>query len=77
MLCLTDERAIKLAIHDNPDGKYVIKGGGADVWKRFGVSKKDQRSQGLIFGKRCGTTENIGPAARKRWTRQHSKREAA
>ena len=26
-----------------------------------------RKRQGLIVGKRCGTTENIGPAARERW----------
>ena len=25
---ITDERVIKLLIHENPDGKYLIKGGG-------------------------------------------------
>ena len=58
--------AIKLVIHDNPDGKYLIKGGGTKVWKRFRLRKEHRRSQGLIYGKRCGTTENIGPAARAR-----------
>jgi hypothetical protein len=24
---------IKLVIHENPDGKYLIKGGGPKVWK--------------------------------------------
>jgi hypothetical protein len=37
---------------------------GPDVWKLFGIRKEQRRSQGLIHGKRCGTTENIGPAAR-------------
>ena len=60
------DNVIKLVIHHNPDGKYLIKGGGPEVWRRFGVRKKDRRSQGLIHGKRCGTTENIGPAARGR-----------
>ena len=59
--------AVKLVIHENPDGKYLIKGGGPEVWKRFQLRKEDRRSQGLIHGKRCGTTENIGPAARERW----------
>jgi hypothetical protein len=71
------DNVAKLVIHHNPDGKYLIKGGGPEVWECFGVRKKDRRSQGLIFGKRCGTTENISRAARKRWTRQHSKRETA
>jgi hypothetical protein len=61
------EEVIKIVIHDNPDGKYLIKGGGPDVWERFGVRKEDRRSQGIIHGKRCGTTENIGPAARSPW----------
>jgi hypothetical protein len=26
-----------------------------------------RKRQGLIVGKRCGTTENIGSAARERW----------
>ena len=30
---ITDERVIKLLIHENPDGKYLIKGGGPKVWK--------------------------------------------
>ena len=60
------DEVIDLRIHDDPDGKYLIKGGGPDVWKRFGIRKEHRRSQGLILGKRCGTTENIGPAARHR-----------
>jgi len=63
------DNVIKLVIHHNPDGKYLIKGGGHEVWRRFGVRKEDRRSQGLIFGKRCGTTENIGSAARSRLRR--------
>jgi hypothetical protein len=57
---------IKLVIHDNPDGKYLIKGVGPEVWKSFCLRKEHRRSQGIIQGKRCGTTENIGPAARRR-----------
>jgi hypothetical protein len=70
---VTDDRAIKLVIYDNPDGKYLIKGGGKKVWKRFGLRKSHRRLQGLIHGKRCGTTENIGPAARsaKRCQQHH------
>ena len=76
---ITEERVIKLVIHDNPDGKYLIKGGGTKVWKRFRLRQGHRRLQGLIFGKRCGVTENIGLAARKRWSelRERSKREAA
>jgi hypothetical protein len=32
-------------IHNNPDGKYLIKGGGPDVWERFSV-----RSLNVISG---------------------------
>jgi len=60
------DEAAKLVIHNNPDGKYLIKGGGPEVWGRFGLRKEDRRSQGIIRGKRCGTTENVGPAARSR-----------
>jgi hypothetical protein len=66
-----DDRAIKLVIHDNPDGKYLIKGGGLQVWKRFRLRKEQRRLQGIIQGKRCGATENIGPAARKRWKQEN------
>ena len=41
--------------------------GGPEVWEFFRVRKEDRNSQGIIHGKRCGTTENIGPAARGRW----------
>lgn len=61
----TDE-VIKLVLHDDPDGKYLIKGGGPAVWDRFHIRSQDRRLQGIIHGKRCGTTENIGPTAR--WT---------
>ena len=47
------------------DGLYLIKGGGQKVWKLFPRIRKDWREpQGIIFGKRCGFTQNIGPAAR-------------
>jgi hypothetical protein len=62
------DQVIKLVIHDEPpypDGKYLIKGGGPKIWKKFGVRKEHRRLQGPISGKRCGTTQNIGPAARR------------
>ena len=59
------EGVIKIVIHHSPDGKYLIKGGGPKVWKRFNLRKEHRRSQGIIHGKRCGTTQNIGPAARR------------
>jgi hypothetical protein len=64
------DEVIDLRIHDNPDGKYLIKGGGPKVWKRFRLRKEHRRLQGTIFGKRCGTTQNIGPAARRRSLQQ-------
>ena len=30
-----EPRATKLVIQDNPDGKYLIKGGGPKIWKRL------------------------------------------
>ena len=62
------EKAIDLRVHSDPDGKYLIKGGGHDVWKRFRIRKKWRKPQGIIYGKRCGTTQNIGPLARERGT---------
>jgi hypothetical protein len=55
---------LKLTFPPNPNGLYLIKGGGPEVWRRFGVPKLWRKPQGLIQGKRCGVTENIGPAAR-------------
>lgn len=66
---ISDERVIKLVIHDKPpypDGKYLIKGGGPKVWKQFNLRKEHRRLQGIIHGKRCGTTVNLGRAARIR-----------
>jgi hypothetical protein len=54
-----------------PDGLYLIKGGNREVWKRFRIRKRWRESQGTIQGKRCGTTQNLGPAARD----QHAQRE--
>jgi hypothetical protein len=59
------EQVIKLVIHDSPDGKYLLKGGGPKVWKLFRLRNEHRRLQGVIHGKRCGTTQNIGPAARQ------------
>jgi hypothetical protein len=63
------EEVIKVVIHDTPpypDGKYLIKGGGPQVWKHFRLRQEHRRSQGLIQGKRCGTSQNIGRAAREK-----------
>ena len=76
---ITHEAVMKSVIHENPDGKYLIKGGGPQVWKKFGLRKEHRRLQGFIHGKRCGVTENIGPAARRRYREQQigTGREAA
>ena len=67
--------AIKLVIWPNPDGKYLIKGGGLEVWKRFRLRTEHRRLQGTIQGKRCGTTENIGSRARRRSPALHNRGE--
>jgi hypothetical protein len=70
--------AVDLRIHSNPDGRYLIKGGGRDVWNRFNIRTEHRRLQGTIHGKRCGTTENIGLAERRRWKEQQDRtRDAA
>jgi hypothetical protein len=58
---------LKLTFPRNPNALYLLKGGGRDVWNAFGVPRSRRTPQGLMAGKRCGTTENIGPAARQRW----------
>lgn len=63
---ISHEKAIDLRVHDNPDGKYLIKGGGPKIWKCFRLRKEHRRLQGVIHGKRCGTTQNIGRGARQR-----------
>lgn len=54
---------------ENPDGKYFLKGATPAAWREWHVPERWQsrRGEGVIEGKRCGTTENIGPAARRRW----------
>ena len=63
------EFAVKLIIHPDPDGLYLIKGGDQEVWDHFNIKKEWRKSQGIIQGKRCGTTENIGRASHNRWRR--------
>ena len=49
------------------DGFYLLKGGGKPAWKLFPRIKREWRKpQGVIFGKRCGCTQNLGPTARRR-----------
>ena len=57
------EEVVKLVIHDKPpypDGKYLVKGGGPKVWKKFQLRKEHRRLQGIIHGKRCGVSQNLG-----------------
>lgn len=61
------EEVAKVVIHDKPpypDGKYIIKGGGPKVWKRFHLRTEHRRLQGTLHGKRCGVTQNLDAAAR-------------
>ena len=49
------------------DGIYLLKAGGRQAWKLFPRIRKEWReAQGIIFGKRCGCSQNLGPAARRR-----------
>jgi hypothetical protein len=70
---------VKLTFPRNPNGVYLLKGGGPDVWQRFAVPPLWRKPQGIIQGKRCGVTENIGVAAQGRWSESgaRSLREAA
>jgi hypothetical protein len=60
------EYAVKLKIWRDPDGLYLLKGGGPEVWRRFRIKKKFRERQGIIHGKRCGTSQSLGPTARGR-----------
>jgi hypothetical protein len=62
------EFAVKLVIHPDPDGLYLIKGGDRKVGDHFNIRKEWRKSQGIVHGKRCGLTENIGRAARNCWS---------
>ena len=67
MTSLGDVRSWKISVHPHPDGLYLLKGGDREVWGRFKLKKEWRKSQGIIHGKRCGSTENIGRAARNHW----------
>jgi hypothetical protein len=68
---LWGEFAVNLTIHPHADGLYLLTGGN-DVWREFKIRKEWRESQGIIRGKRCGTTENIERAARRGSTRPKS-----
>jgi len=62
------EFAVRLVIWPDPDGLYLIKGGGPEVWKQFPRIRRDWRTQqGIIYGKRCGVSQSLGPVARLRY----------
>ena len=65
---ISDDRTIELTFPSNPDGKYFLKGGTPAAWDEFSLPDKwrSKLGEGLIEGKRCGTTQNIGPTARLR-----------
>jgi hypothetical protein len=69
---ILDDRTIELTFPTNPDGKYLLKGGTQAVWEDFRLPQKwrSKLGEGLIDGKRCGVTQNIGPAARSRRRRK-------
>ncbi len=49
------------------DGLYLLKGGGKQAWRLFArIHPEWRKPQGLIFNKRCGVTQNLGPTARQR-----------
>src|SRR5262249_17904161 len=55
---------LKLTFPRNPNGVYLLKGGGPGVCRTFAVPRCWRKPQRVIHGKRCGGTENIGEAAR-------------
>jgi hypothetical protein len=65
---ILDDRTIELTFPANPDGKYLLKGGTRAVWEEFRSPPKwrSRLGEGLIEGKRCGVTQNLGLAARER-----------
>jgi hypothetical protein len=60
----------KLTFPSNPNGLYLIKGCGPNVWRKFGIPSCWRKPQGFVHGKRCGTTENVGPTTLMRWKDQ-------
>ena len=69
---ILDDRTIELTFPHNPDGKYLLKGETLAVWDAFGLPNKwrSKLGEGVIDGKRCGVTQNIGPVAQKLRGRQ-------
>jgi hypothetical protein len=69
---ILDDGTVEIAFPTNPDGKYLLKGGTPAVWEAFKLPRKwrSRLGEGVIEGKRCGVTQNIGPAARARRRRK-------
>jgi len=45
--------------------RYILKGIESDSANEFGIKPKPEKA-GIVFGKRCGTSENIGRKARNK-----------
>jgi hypothetical protein len=69
---IMDDRTIELTFPANPDGKYLLKGGTSVVWEEFRLPTKWRSTlgEGIMSGKRCGVSQNIGPLARERRSEQ-------
>src|SRR5262245_33675960 len=63
---------LKLTFPRNPNGVYLLKGGGPDVCRTFAVPRCWRKPQGVIHGKHCGVTEKHwgGCASRLRERRE-------
>jgi len=60
---VTHQNAVKLTFYLK---RYLLKGGGREVWERYRLPSSWRRMQGRIYGKPCGVTQSLGPAARLR-----------
>ena len=54
-----------MRVYDHGVGlrRYLLKGA-SDRWNRLGIRHSDQ---GIVVGKRCGSSNNLGPTARGRY----------
>jgi hypothetical protein len=62
-----DQRALKVKPVTDRAGliRYFLKGVDPAGYKQFGIPVKEQGGQGTVVGIRCGTSRNIGRAARE------------
>jgi hypothetical protein len=60
------DHALELTFHNNGDIRYLLKGRTPEMQRELRIKAKWRKPQGLIYGKRCGTTQNLGRAARGR-----------